>query len=219
MRQDEDKPGKKAPPRPEELAKQKPVEAFKSGRNGQASKPAGQVPGIIRLTDGDFELPPLQLFEAADKIEADFDRNFVLEQAQRLVTALSEFKIKGKVTKIHPGPVITRYEFKPEAGVKLSRIESLESDIAMALEAIRIRILAPIPGKATVGFEVPNKTRETVYIKEILAQENSLGPRPSCRWRWARTSPATSPPPISPRRRTCWSRAPPGRASRSGSTR
>jgi S-DNA-T family DNA segregation ATPase FtsK/SpoIIIE len=171
---DERGSGKKPPPRPEELAKQKPIEAFKSGRPGGpgSGRPAGQVPGVIRLTDGDFELPPLQLFEAADKIEAEFDRNFVLEQAQRLVTALGEFKIRGKVTKIHPGPVITRYEFKPEAGVKLSRIESLENDIAMALEAIRIRILAPIPGKATVGFEVPNKSRETVYIKEILAQEN-----------------------------------------------
>ena len=79
-------------------------------------------------------------------------RSFVLDQAQRLVTALSEFRIRGKVTKIHPGPVITRYEFKPEAGVKLSKIESLENDIAMALEAISIRLLAPIPGKATVGF-------------------------------------------------------------------
>jgi len=105
-------------------------------------------------------------------VQTEFDRNFVLEQAQRLVAALAEFRIKGKVTKIHPGPVITRYEFKPEAGVKLSKIESLENDIAMALEAMRIRILAPIPGKASVGFEVPNKTRETVYIKEVLAADN-----------------------------------------------
>ncbi len=163
--------GKKAPPRPEELAKQ-------AARDKAAPRPAAarsappSMPGVIRLTEGAYELPPLHLFEAADKVETEFDRNFVLEQAQRLVSALGEFRIRGKVTKIHPGPVITRYEFKPEAGVKLSKIESLENDIAMALEAIRIRILAPIPGKATVGFEVPNKTRETVYIKEILAQEN-----------------------------------------------
>lgn len=129
------------------------------------------MPGLIRLTSGPYELPPLHLFEATQQVHTEFDRQFVLDQAQRLVTALGEFRIRGKVTKIHPGPVITRYEFKPEAGVKLSKIESLENDIAMALEAISIRLLAPIPGKATVGFEVPNKNRETVYIKEILAEE------------------------------------------------
>ena len=164
-------PAKKAPPRPEQLAKQPaPAPAAQNAGDGKQG-----IPGLIRLTDGAWELPPLQLFEAAEKIETEIDRGFVLEQAQRLVTALGEFKIRGKVTKIHPGPVITRYEFKPEPGTKLSRIESLENDLAMALEAIRIRILAPIPGKATVGFEVPNKTRETVYIKEILGQDNFGG--------------------------------------------
>jgi len=172
--------GKKAPPRPEELAKQqdapqqKPIDAFKS-KPAAPKKAPKSPPGagsIVRLTSGPFELPPSALFAAAESSQNEFDRKFVLEQAQRLVSTLGEFKIRGKVTKIHPGPVITRYEFKPEAGVKLSKIESLESDLAMALEAIRIRILAPIPGKATVGFEVPNKTRETVYIKEILDQEN-----------------------------------------------
>ena len=188
--------GKKAPPRPEELAEQraaaaaeddededeakqdgpqqKPIDAFKS-KPAAPKKATKSPPGagsIVRLTSGPFELPPAELFAAAETIHNDFDRKFVLEQAQRLVSTLGEFKIRGKVTKIHPGPVITRYEFKPEAGVKLSKIESLENDLAMALEAIRIRILAPIPGKATVGFEVPNKSRETVYIKEILDQEN-----------------------------------------------
>jgi S-DNA-T family DNA segregation ATPase FtsK/SpoIIIE len=161
--------GKKAPPRPEQLKKPTAAPAAAPAED----KPKRErMPGVIRLTDGEFQLPPLHLFEStAQKVETEFDRGFVLEQAQRLVAALAEFKIKGKVTKIHPGPVITRYEFKPEPGTKLSRIESLENDIAMALEAIRIRILAPIPGKATVGFEVPNKSRVTVFIKEILADE------------------------------------------------
>ncbi|MBX7083758.1 MAG: DNA translocase FtsK, partial [Nannocystaceae bacterium] len=162
------KPKKAAPPRPEELAKAPAPKVVPPAARPQQSA----IPGVIRLTDGAYELPPLHLFEAAERVETEFDRDFVLEQAQRLVAALAEFRIKGKVTKIHPGPVITRYEFKPEAGVKLSKIESLENDIAMALEAVRIRILAPIPGKSTVGFEVPNKGRETVYIKEILAAEN-----------------------------------------------
>ncbi len=158
---------KSPPPRPEELAKQAPAPKIQP----PARRAESAIPGVIRLTQGAYELPPLHLFEAASPVTNEFDRNFVLEQAQRLVAALAEFKIRGKVTKIHPGPVITRYEFKPEAGVKLSKIESLENDIAMALEALRIRILAPIPGKSTVGFEVPNKIRETVYIKEILGME------------------------------------------------
>ena len=129
------------------------------------------IPGIVRLTPGPFLLPPSKLFELPEQAVTEVDKGFVLEQAERIEHALGTFKVTGKVTKIHPGPVITRYEFKPDPGVKLSKIESLENDLAMALEAISIRILAPIPGKATVGFEVPNMVRETVAIKEILDSE------------------------------------------------
>lgn len=140
----------------------------------EAPKPVERVPaipGIVRLTSGAYQLPPSKLFETAEAPVVEVDKNFVLEQAERIEHALAQFRVNGKVTKIHPGPVITRYEFKPDPGVKLSRIESLENDLAMALEALAIRILAPIPGKATVGFEVPNKHRETVSIKEILESE------------------------------------------------
>ncbi len=164
---DEATRAKKAPLRLED------VRAARLAASSDEPRPARpSMPGVVKLGPGPYQLPPLHLFEAAAHAErTEVDRGFVLEQAQRLVTTLAEFRIKGKVTKIHPGPVITRYEFKPEAGTKLSKIESLENDLAMALEAIRIRILAPIPGKATVGFEVPNKVRETVYIKEILEAE------------------------------------------------
>ena len=154
---------KKAPPKPGQLKI-----AARSSAPAEPPRPREGIPGVVMLGTKPYALPPSHLFEAAKTEQSDLDRDFVLEQAQRLVTTLAEFRIRGKVTKIHPGPVITRYEFKPEAGTKLSKIESLENDLAMALEAIRIRILAPIPGKASVGFEVPNKTRETVYIKEIL---------------------------------------------------
>ncbi|MDC0670720.1 FtsK/SpoIIIE family DNA translocase [Nannocystis radixulma] len=198
------KAGKKAPPRPQELAAtvevttelddeesapppiaaRTPVvpasaparvpEQLPLAPAAAAVKPVERVPsipGIVRLTSGPYNLPPSKLFETADTPVVEVDKNFVLEQAERIEHALAQFKVNGKVTKIHPGPVITRYEFKPDPGVKLSRIESLENDLAMALEAIAIRILAPIPGKATVGFEVPNATRETVSIKEILESE------------------------------------------------
>ena len=167
--------GKKPPPRPAEIMPPSAVvPAPVQLPLAEAAKPPERtpaIPGIVRLTAGPFLLPPSKLFELPEQAVTEVDKGFVLEQAERIEHALSTFKVTGKVTKIHPGPVITRYEFKPDPGMKLSRIESLENDLAMALEAISIRILAPIPGKATVGFEVPNMVRETVAIKEILDSE------------------------------------------------
>ncbi|MEZ4381800.1 MAG: DNA translocase FtsK 4TM domain-containing protein [Nannocystaceae bacterium] len=166
------KAGKKAPPRPSELAK-RGAGASDAGDAGESAPPERikPIPGVVRTTPGPYKLPPVKLFETVGGEAVDVDKSFVLEQAEKIEEALAQFKIRGQVTKIHPGPVITRYEFKPEPGVKLSKIESLENDLAMALEAIRIRILAPIPGKATVGFEVPNKSREIVSIQEILESD------------------------------------------------
>jgi S-DNA-T family DNA segregation ATPase FtsK/SpoIIIE len=167
--------GKKPPPRPEVMAREQPAPVqLPLATAADPAQPVARpkpIPGIIRLTAGPYLLPPAKLFEVPNQAIAEVDKNFVLEQAERIEHALAQFKVTGKVTKIHPGPVITRYEFKPDPGVKLSKIESLENDLAMALEAISIRILAPIPGKATVGFEVPNVVRETVAIMEILESE------------------------------------------------
>jgi S-DNA-T family DNA segregation ATPase FtsK/SpoIIIE len=161
-------PGKKkAPPRAGELAKRK-VKMPKP--EPKEKKPAGA--GRVEYLKGSYELPPLELFAPPKQEKIEVDKEFVKQQADAIVETLAQFRIKGKVTKIHPGPVITRYEFKPEAGIKVSKIQSLENDLAMALEAIRIRILAPIPGKSTVGLEVPNKTRENVYLQENLADES-----------------------------------------------
>src|SRR5690606_22553075 len=165
---------KKAPPRPHELA-ERTLEIEEHAIDEHSPTPEkvfNPIPGVIRLTSGEYQLPPTKLLEAADVQVVEVDKSFVLEQAECIEHALAQFRIHGKVTTIHPGPVITRYEFKPQPGVKLSKIESLENDLAMALEAIAIRILAPIPGKATVGFEVPNKHREMVSIKEILESES-----------------------------------------------
>ncbi len=169
--------GKKPPPRPVEILPMAPPVAMAAAvqmplpEAAKVPERVKAIPGIVRLTAGPFLLPPSKLFEVPDQVVTEVDKGFVLEQAERIEHALGTFKVTGKVTKIHPGPVITRYEFKPDPGVKLSKIESLENDLAMALEAISIRILAPIPGKATVGFEVPNVVRETVSIKEILDSE------------------------------------------------
>ncbi|MFV8755009.1 DNA translocase FtsK 4TM domain-containing protein [Nannocystaceae bacterium ST9] len=165
---------KKAPLTPAELAARARAKQAEAAAVASASKPkpSGRVEGAqpVAYLHGSYELPPAQLFAAVEKAKAKtkIDTDFIYEQAERIVEAFAQFKIRGKVTKIHPGPVITRYEFKPEAGVKVSRIQNLENDLAMALEALRIRILAPIPGKSTVGLEVPNAERETVYLQENL---------------------------------------------------
>ena len=96
---------------------------------------------------------------------------FLQTQAERLVEALKTFKIDGRVTEIHPGPVVTMYEFEPAPGVRISKISGLADDLAMALKAFKVRIVAPIPGKGVVGFEVPNESREMVFLREIIASK------------------------------------------------
>ncbi|MEO0293372.1 MAG: DNA translocase FtsK 4TM domain-containing protein [candidate division WOR-3 bacterium] len=84
---------------------------------------------------------------------------------------LKSFGITGKITGVSRGPVVSRFEFKPDLGIKLSKISNLANDIALALHSEKIRIIAPIPGKGVVGIEVPNKTRETVFLKELIENE------------------------------------------------
>lgn len=90
------------------------------------------------------------------------------EQSAILEEKLALFGIKGQVVRVHPGPVITMFEYRPENHIKLSKIMGLEDDLAMALQAVNIRILAPIPGKSVVGFEVANKDRSPVLLSEIF---------------------------------------------------
>lgn len=127
-------------------------------------------PDYIPLGDGRYQLPPLSLLKY-DDTHVHLDREAMKELAARLVTTLETYGIKGQVTAIRPGPVVTMYEFAPAPGTRVSKIAGLADDLAMALEALSVRIVAPIPGKAAVGIEVPNKHRETVFLKEILADD------------------------------------------------
>ena len=98
----------------------------------------------------------------------EMDKQPLYDMAERVEQAMSNYGVRGKVKEIHMGPVVTMYEFAPAPGTRTGKIANLEKDLAMALEAQAVRIVAPIPGKAVVGVEVPNKTREMVYLKEIL---------------------------------------------------
>ncbi len=115
-----------------------------------------------------FELPPLSLLDAEVEKRAKIDRDSLIMNSKILEKKLLDYGVEGKVVEVRPGPVITVYEFEPAPGVKVSRIVSLADDLALALSAVTIRIVAPIPGKSVVGIEVPNTHRETVYLKEII---------------------------------------------------
>ncbi len=92
-------------------------------------------------------------------------------QSEILAKALSSFGIDGKVTEVRPGPVVTMYEFEPAPGTKVARIVNLADDLALAMKAISLRIVAPLPGKSVVGIEVPNQYRETVSMREVVTSD------------------------------------------------
>ncbi len=85
---------------------------------------------------------------------------------------LADFGVMGRVVTVHPGPVITMYEFEPGSGVKVNRITNLADDLALALRALSVRIIAPLPGKSVVGIEIPNPERDVVYLRDLLESEN-----------------------------------------------
>jgi S-DNA-T family DNA segregation ATPase FtsK/SpoIIIE len=132
-------------------------------------------PGFIRLSEGDFKLPQEDLLEYVPPPAQEIDKQGLYDMAARLEQAMSNYGVKGNVSAINMGPVVTMYEFAPAPGTRTGKIAQLENDLAMALEAQAVRIVAPIPGKAVVGVEVPNQTRQTVYLKEILADDAFRG--------------------------------------------
>ena len=120
---------------------------------------------------GSYVLPPLSLLENPEQKEIKVDRESLLANAKILEKRLEDFGVFGKVVEVRPGPVVTMYEYEPAPGVKINKIVSLCDDLALALRAISVRIVAPIPGKAAVGIEIPNSIREPVYLKDILVTE------------------------------------------------
>ncbi len=126
---------------------------------------------------GSYSLPPLSLVSDVKKVDQTLLRKDLKRQAEVLEETLLSFGIEAKVGQINCGPTITSFEVHPSIGVKVQKIKALENDIALNLEAKSIRIIAPIPGKAAVGIEVPNTTPQDVGFKEILAyyQQKGMG--------------------------------------------
>ncbi len=155
-----------------------PLIVKKEGPAGgtEAGKPA---PAVLEKQEhfsfldsrGSYVLPPLSLLESPEQKESKLDRESLLANAKILEKRLEDFNVQGKVVEVRPGPVITMYEYEPAPGVKINKIVNLSDDLALALRAISVRIVAPIPGKAAVGIEIPNSIREPVYLKDILSTD------------------------------------------------
>ncbi len=116
-----------------------------------------------------YRLPPLELLNEPSKQESEGEQELI-DRARQITDKLQEFAVLGEVVAVHPGPVVTTFEFKPEAGIKYSKITSMTDDLSLALRAESVRI-DRMPGRATVGIEVPNRKQQTIFPRELLASD------------------------------------------------
>jgi S-DNA-T family DNA segregation ATPase FtsK/SpoIIIE len=150
----------------EEPAERSKLFGRRARKSRKESKPSTPLPSEF---EGEYRYPPLDLLNKPEHHLGVNDEE-LKGRAEQVEKKCSEFDVEGKVTDIHPGPVVTTFEFKPDAGVKYSRITNLEDDLCLALKAESV-LIDRIPGKSTVGIEVPNLHRETVAIRAILESE------------------------------------------------
>ncbi len=116
----------------------------------------------------EYRPPPVSLLSTPPPSRMRTDRQAILSLSETLRRTLEEFGIRGRISEVHPGPVITRYDFEPAPGVKVNQIVSREDDIALALRTDRVRILTRVPGKAAVGIEIPNDERELIHFTDVM---------------------------------------------------
>jgi S-DNA-T family DNA segregation ATPase FtsK/SpoIIIE len=130
-------------------------------------EPTAKAPAERRK--GEFTLPPAALLDAA-KTERKIDERELMDGARLLEEKCREFAVEGSVAQIHPGPVVTTFEFKPDAGVKYSKVTGLADDLCLAMRAESV-LIDRIPGKSTVGIQIPNAAREQISLRELLESE------------------------------------------------
>jgi len=138
------------------------------GRRASKKKHRAATPRQLE----NYKLPPLSLLAKPKGPTESLSRQEILQNSETLERTLAEFDIAAKVVEVNHGPVITRYELEPPPGVKVNRIVGLADNLALALRALHVRIVAPIPGKAAVGVEIPNRKRADVVIREILSSDS-----------------------------------------------
>ena len=130
-------------------------------------EPVSKTPAERR--QGAFTLPPLSLLDPARQ-QQKFDERELMDNARRLEDKCREFSVAGSVVQIHPGPVVTTYEFKPDAGVKYGRVTGLADDLCLAMQAESV-LIERLLGKSTVGIQIPNRMREQISLRQILESE------------------------------------------------
>jgi DNA segregation ATPase FtsK/SpoIIIE, S-DNA-T family len=137
------------------------------------TRPAQQVTKPLRASarrKGNFQLPSTELLAVAEDTGIKLDEKRILEHARRLEKTLADYGVTAKVEEIHPGPTVTTYEVSAQAGTKVSKVASLADDLALGLSR-KVRIIAPIPGKSRIGFELPNDHRIPVNLRELVEDE------------------------------------------------
>ena len=169
------KPEPEPEPKPEPMPEPEPVVDAGGGPRirPRTPDPAPVEPAFLTVKNGhsriSFKLPPLSLLQEPHGPRSQDQEENLRHNSRLLEEKLLDFGVQGQVVEVAPGPVVTMYEFKPAPGVKISKVAGLSDDLAMNLKASSIRIVAPIPGKAVIGIEIPNTVRETVFLREILA--------------------------------------------------
>ncbi|MBS1105071.1 MAG: FtsK/SpoIIIE protein [Deltaproteobacteria bacterium] len=121
---------------------------------------------------GPYQHPDIAIFQRPPDVGRSYDRDSLIMNSRILEKKLADFGVLGRVVTVHPGPVVTMFEFEPGSGVKVHRITNLADDLALALRALSVRIIAPLPGKSVVGIEIPNPERDVVYLRDLLESEN-----------------------------------------------
>ncbi len=128
------------------------------------------APARSPLRRGEFQLPPVTLFDPPSETTVEVDREAIIENARRLEKTLADYGVTGKVEEVRPGPTVTMYEVAFEAGTRVSKVASLADDLALGLSR-KVRIIAPIPGKSLIGFELPNDERQPVCLRELIEDQ------------------------------------------------
>jgi DNA segregation ATPase FtsK/SpoIIIE, S-DNA-T family len=144
------------------------VEPVLEARPTPAAAPEEQQIELFELPPGPTALPPLTLLDASTERPTGVAPEALEAQARRLELKLEEFGVDAQVVAVHPGPVITRFELELAAGVKVAQVSNLAKDLARALSVVSVRVVEVIPGKPTVGVEIPNEQRETIRLADTL---------------------------------------------------
>ncbi|MGD9731545.1 MAG: DNA translocase FtsK [Desulfamplus sp.] len=172
----------------QDLSNKEPIEPITQQQTFQASEPTYTItrpieshksintPNILKpkvYRKGEFQLPNLSFLKNTS-IQTEVDHHGIRRDAELLEKKLGYFGIKGEVMGVSPGPVITTFEYRPEPGIKISKIVNLADDLALALSAFSIRIVAPIPGKDVMGIEIPNIKKSLVPFIDIVSSDNFI---------------------------------------------